>query len=47
MRLQLCGSVVFFKVTGFSTKGVSAAYISGEQEDKHIKKGMVDGAYQT
>ena len=36
----------FFTVTSFSAKGISAAYISGEQEDKNVKKGMVDGAYQ-
>ena len=38
--------LLFFKVTSFSAKGVSAAYISGEQEDKNVKKGVVDGAYQ-
>ena len=30
----------------FSAKGISAAYISGEQEDKNVKKGVVNSAYQ-
>ena len=38
--------LLFFKVTSFSAKGVLAAYISGEQEDKNVKKSVVDGAYQ-
>ena len=44
--LSLYTKVVFFQVSAFTSKGLPAAFVGSEQDDKAVKDAVLKGQYQ-